>query len=236
MPHSPSLRSLFLAWVCFSLAFSAVIQAFLTTFLVDSGYETPIKNMDELFASGIKLAYRVDHSFIFENGDETEASKVKQNHVYCPSFHVCVEWANYHKNISILLSDNLAKMYYAIGDFVGENSEPFLCPLEDGVVFSTGLTMIIFIGDPLLRRVNKIIGRVIEAGIYNYWTSQHFHWIKLEFRKIAIVQLIDEYYSFNFYHIQPAFYLLLIGWCLSALCFIFEVMYNRLLNKRKLCL
>jgi len=70
MPRTPSLRSLFLAWVCFSVAFSTVFQAFLTTFLVDSGYKTPIKNMDELFASDMKLAYPPEYSYIFENGDE----------------------------------------------------------------------------------------------------------------------------------------------------------------------
>jgi Na+/H+ antiporter NhaC len=56
MPRTPTLRSLFLAWVCFSLAFNTVFQAFLTTFLTDSGYKTPIKNMDELFAVGMNLA------------------------------------------------------------------------------------------------------------------------------------------------------------------------------------
>jgi len=50
MPRTPSLRPLFLSWVCFSLAFSTVFQAFLTTFLTDSGYKIPIRNMDELLA------------------------------------------------------------------------------------------------------------------------------------------------------------------------------------------
>ena len=72
MPRTPSLRSLFLAWVCFSLAFSTVFQAFLTTFLIDSGYKTPIKDMDEISASGIKLAYPEENSIIFEDGDQTE--------------------------------------------------------------------------------------------------------------------------------------------------------------------
>jgi hypothetical protein len=75
MPRAPSLRSVFLARVYFSLAYSAVFQAFLTALLIDSGYKTPIQNMDELFASGIKLAYPKGYKFLFENGDETEASK-----------------------------------------------------------------------------------------------------------------------------------------------------------------
>jgi hypothetical protein len=41
-----------------------VFQAFLTTFLIDSGYKTPIQNMDELFASGMRLAYLTEYDFI----------------------------------------------------------------------------------------------------------------------------------------------------------------------------
>jgi hypothetical protein len=66
----------FLARVYFSLAYSAVFQAFLTTYLIDSGYKASIQNMDELFASGIKLAYPKGYNFLFEIGDEMEASKL----------------------------------------------------------------------------------------------------------------------------------------------------------------
>ena len=90
MPRTPSLRSLFLAWMCFSVAFITVFQAFLTTFLTDSGYKTPIQNMDELFASGIKLAYPPQYRYIFDSGEETEASKVLRNSVDCSSYDVCV--------------------------------------------------------------------------------------------------------------------------------------------------
>jgi len=62
MPRTPSLRSLFFAWVCFFLAFSTVFQAFLTTFIIEPGNKPPIRNMDELLASGMKLAYRPFHS------------------------------------------------------------------------------------------------------------------------------------------------------------------------------
>jgi hypothetical protein len=86
MQRAPSLRLLFLDWVFFSLAFSAVFQVFLTKSPFDSGYKTPIPNLDELFASGIKLAYPPENSFIFVNGDETEVSNVKRNRENCPSY------------------------------------------------------------------------------------------------------------------------------------------------------
>jgi len=232
MPRTPSLRSFFLAWVVFSLAFSAVFQAFLTTFLIESGYKTPIQNLDEMFASGIKLFYRTEYSSIADNGDETYALKLKRNRLVCPSNVDCLNRAIHQKNVSILIPDMLAEEKYANGAYVGENSEPLLCRLEDGVVYNTGLAMVMFHGEPLMGRVNIIIDRVVEAGLYNYWVSFRFNFFKIESRKIAIVHPLDGYYSFNLYHMQPAFYILLMGWFLSALCFMVELLYKRILHKR----
>jgi hypothetical protein len=201
-------------------------------FLIDSGYETPIQNMDELFASGIKLAYPPDLNFIFEIL-ETEGSKVKRNQVNCSSYEVCVNWAAYEKNVSILLSDTVAEIHYARGYFVGENSEPLVCGLEDGIFYNSGLSMVMFHGDPLKRRVTEIVDRVVEAGLYNRWISLCFNLLKINSGKIAVVSFLDGYYSFNLYHMQPAFYLILMGWCISALCFTVEVLYNRVLHKIK---
>jgi hypothetical protein len=233
MPRTPSLRSLFFAWVCFSVAFSTVFQAFLTTFLIDSGYKTPIQNMDELFASGIKLAYLPNYRPIFDNGDEIEASKVLRNSVYCPSFEVCISWAKYQKNVSFLMSDLFVEHYYSNGDLVGEHSETVVCKLEDDVFLQSGYTMLMHRGEPLMGRVNEIIDRLVQAGIYNFWLSLYMHQNKLYSKKIALVHPFDGYYSFKLYHMQPAFYLLLMGWCLSVLCFMFELLYNRVLGKRK---
>ena len=231
IPRTTSLRSLFLSWVCFSVAFCTVFQAFLTTFLIDSGYKTPIQNTDELFASGIKLAYTREFKFIFEKYDKTELSKVERNRANCPSYEVCVDWAKYRKNVSILMVDRVAEEMYASGSFVGENSEPLVCMLEDGVVYFSCPSMLMFHGDPLMKRINEIISRVVAAGLYNFWISLIFQKNKLLTRKIGIVHPPDGYYSFNLYHLQPAFYLLLIGWFLSALCFMVELLYNYILKK-----
>ena len=105
MPRTTSLRLLFLAWMCFSLAFSTVLQAFLTTFLIDSGYKTPIQNMDELFASDIKLSFPEQNNIFFQDGDQTEISKIKSNLAKCKIGWECLYWALYHKNVSIFYQD-----------------------------------------------------------------------------------------------------------------------------------
>jgi hypothetical protein len=214
------------------MAFSTVFQAFLTTFLIDSGYKTPIQNTDELFASGIKLAYPQEYNFIFIVGDEKDALKVQNNRANCSFREVCMNWAIHQKNVSVLMSDTTAEMSYATGGLIGENSERLLCRLEDGAVLSTGISMLMYHGEPLLRRVTEIIDRVFQAGLYKYWASLYVHSLKIDSRKIAIVHPLDGYYSFNLYHMHPAFYLLLMGCCLSALCFMMELLFKRVLTKR----
>jgi hypothetical protein len=232
MPRTPSLRSLFLSWVCFSVTFTTVFQAFLISYLTNSGYKTPIRNMDELFASGIKFAYAPEMNNYYHIGDETEVSKIYRNLVNCESYLECIEWAKDHKNASILLYEQDAEFFYALGYFVGENSKPLVCKLEDGVVIQHSKTMLMYPGDPLMRRVNEIIDRVVEAGLYNHWISLRICWSKITEGKIPIVQKLNEYYSFNIYHMQTSFNFLLMGWFLSALCFVVEVLYKRFLSKR----
>jgi hypothetical protein len=187
--------------------------------------------MDELYDSGIKLAYFPYYSFVLEIGDETEVSTVHRNLAKCPSFEDCLLWSMYHKNVSVLLDDIMAKFFYSSGSFIGEDSKPLVCELEDGVVFPASLTMMMLHGDPLMRRVNEIIDRVVEAGLLNSWISLVMNLFKIDSRMIAIVQPLDGYYTFNLYHMQTVFYLLLMGWCLSALCFVVELLYNRVLSK-----
>ena len=83
----------------------------------------------------------------------------------CPFTETCLKGAKNEKNESVLLSDIMAEITYANGDFIGDNSEPLLCGLEYGAVFNTELSMLMFSGDPLLRRVIEIFDRVVETGL-----------------------------------------------------------------------
>jgi hypothetical protein len=147
--------------------------------------------------SGNILAYQEGQSYIFDCGDETEGSQVQRNRVNFPSFLVCVDWAKYQKNASILLNDLDVEEAYAVVNFVGETSQTLVCRLEDGIFYTNGQSMLMLHGDPLMKRVTEIIERVVEAGLHNHWISITMNKYKLLSRKIAIVTPFDGYYSFN---------------------------------------
>ena len=142
-----------------------MFQIFLTTFLIDSGYKTPIQNVDELFTSGIKLGYLQGFSQSLYYADEMDVSKLRRNYVDCLSFRVLMNWVKYQSNVSFLMSDFYAEFYYANGALVGQNSEPLFCKLKDGVFNQASQTMLMLHIDPLMRRVTEFVGRVVEAGI-----------------------------------------------------------------------
>jgi hypothetical protein len=151
----------------------------------------------------------------------------------CPSFEVCLNWAKYYKNVSVFWSEYSYQFEYINGKLFGGNGEPLLCRVDDGVMFTSQCVMVMFYGEPLLKRMNEIFGRVVEAGIYKFWVSRLENSYKIKFQNIGIVSPLDKYYSFNLYHMQPAFYLLLMGLCLSVFCFVIELFCYRLLNKRR---
>jgi hypothetical protein len=234
MPRAPSLRLLFLAWVCFSLAFSTVFQAFLTTFLTNSGYKKPFQNINEVSAAGISFFYKPEYNFLFD-GNETGLANVQ---IYSPQdlyFEYILEimkWASNNKNISLFFDDLWVESYYDTCVYGDQTCEPAMCKLEYGFVYNNRLSMVMFHGDPLLRRVSEIIDRVVEAGLYRYWISLETNAFTLISGKRFLFHPSEEFYSFNIYHMEPAFYLLLMGWCLSSLCFMVELLYDRLLRKR----
>jgi len=50
-PRSAPLRLFFFCWVCYSVAISTVFQAYLTIFLIEPGYEEPIRNIEQMLKS-----------------------------------------------------------------------------------------------------------------------------------------------------------------------------------------
>jgi len=142
----------------------------------------------------------------------------------------CANWAFYHKYDPFFISDRSAVINIDYAHILSKSSKSWFCRLQNEMVYNKGLRMVMMKGEPLLRRVSKILDRVVELWFYNFWVSLNRHVSKFLYREIAIDHNLDGYYTFILYHLHPAFYLLLVGYCLNALCFIFQL-YNRLINK-----
>jgi hypothetical protein len=205
-----------------------VFQAYLTTFLIEPGYEEPIRTFEEMLQSQKK------YGFIKEYFSDIKffpgASANAKDAVRCPDVPTCFIWATEFHNISIIVHDLDMEIYRAKGDWTDENNRPLLCEIEGGVVGTLEFLMVAMKGTPFLQFINDVLRRIIEGGIIMHIKKKSFDKLKIE-SKLDVPTSYDTYYALNITHLQTAFYLLILGYVLAVACFVTEIMWHCYLSK-----
>ena len=229
-PRSAPLRLFFFCWVCYSVAISTVFQAYLTTFLIDPGYEEPIKTVEQMLKSDMKFGFIDEYELFFENVPGSVDSDILHKYVRCPDRGSSFNWAAVYQNMSIVFDNLNIEICRDMGKLTDENNRPLLCELEDGGVASIDIVLLVLRGSPFLELINDIIDHIVESGILT-------HIKKRDFPKENILSMPDAfafddtYTVFGVRHLQTAFYLLMIGYVLAIACFVTEVMWHRYRSK-----
>jgi hypothetical protein len=148
-PRTKPLRVFFFSWVCYSVAFSTVFQAYLTSFLIDTGYEVPIKTMDQMLKSRMKFGFPRQFKPFFNDSNDSVVSSILKGMVFCPDLTTCLNWARTHRNISTICTDLDADYSKSFGLSTDENNRPLLCDLEDGDVVHIEIVTALLKGNPL---------------------------------------------------------------------------------------
>jgi hypothetical protein len=183
-----------------------------------------------MLTSKIKYGYDPNIDYLYNETDDAIDHTILKNRVPCHSATACLQWAHDYKNISVILFDELVEEKYSNSSLMDENSKPLICPLDDGILMTAKFAMLVHAGYPLLERIDEIIQRVVEAGMFMQWRKLHFEMIRIESRKIHSYSLLDDYYSFTLEHMQPAFYMLLMGLCTSTVIFLLELANHRVIH------
>jgi len=226
-PRTTRLRVFFMSWVCYSVAISTVFQAYLTTFLIDTGYEEPIKTIDQMLNSTMKFGFASAHKGFFNNSTDPVGRSILKGMVTCPDAASCIKWALTYHNISTLRSDMLKDIWDSYGIATDENNKPFLCDLEDGDVVYVDMVMAVVKGSPLLEHINDIIDRIVEAGLFMYSANVYFTLERIISKTSFSDTLADTYLDINIGHVQSAFYLLLLGHALALISLFVEIIWFR---------
>jgi hypothetical protein len=212
--------------VCYSVAVSTVFQAYLTTFLIEPGYEEPITTVEQMLKSERKFGFIDEYEVFFNNVSGSVDSSILENAVRCPDRGAAFNWAAAYKNISIILEDMNIEIFRCMGKLSDENKRPLLCKLQDGGVRTWGLVLQVIKGSPLLEVINDIIVHVFEAGISTHIKRRDFSKEKIEATWDDFA-FDDTYIAFGASHLQTAFYLLMIGYVMGVACFVTEIVWHR---------
>jgi hypothetical protein len=202
-----------------------VFQTYLTSFLIDPGIIPHPRNLEELARSDIKLGLTYKDEMFYTHRTDDQARQILAKKVECLDADDCYIWAKKYQNLSILTSELLYKFQNSIipSDDTSSNS---LCQIEDGVVEHGPIVMVLPKGSVLLDPINDIILRVVEAGVFGEWVAMTDHMLMVKQKSFIPGGLSDEYYKLTLEHLQSAFYLLLIGYCLSFVFFVTEHISN----------
>jgi hypothetical protein len=151
--------------VCYSVAISTVFQAYVTTYLIEAGYEEQIKTLDEMLKSERKFGFTEGCEMFYANGSDPVNIAILKNAASCPDYDTCFKWAAVYHNISTILYDFKRESYSQLGNWTDENSRPLLCELEDGFIRNFDFVFLVNEGHPLLEYINDVIGRIVQGGI-----------------------------------------------------------------------
>jgi hypothetical protein len=229
-PRSAPLRLFFLSWVCYSVAVSTVFQAYLTTFLIEPGYEETIKSRDEMLKSEKKLAFVEAYKIFFNDSSDPVDSTICNQALHCDNESMCFTWAAVHHNISTIMYDLEMENYRRREDWTDENNRPLLCELEDGVVRTMGLAIAVRKRSPFFQVMDNVVGRILEGGIFMQIKKRGFVKENVQ-TKIDFSMFDDTHSAMNIRHLQTAFYFLVLGYVLAVVCFVTEIMWHRYISR-----
>jgi hypothetical protein len=229
-PRSAPLRLFFFCWVCYSVAISTVFQAYLTTFLIEPGYEEPIKNIEQMLKSEMKFGFHYLYRTFFTNASDTVESAFREDGVECPNVRTCFMWATIYRNFSTILTDIDIENYRLMKKWTDENNRPLLCELEDGVVRTFDYAILFRKRSPFFEIIDEVIGHIIEGGFFLRIKKRGIDKAKLE-SNFDFSTFDDTYYVISVSHLQTAFCLLMLGYVLAVACFVTEIMWHRYRSK-----
>jgi hypothetical protein len=206
-----------------------VFQAYLTTFLIEPGYEEPFRNVEQMVNSERKFGFIDEYEVFFNNVPSSVDSTILNNAVRCPDRGSSYYWAAFYQNMSVVFDTLNIEICRDMGKLTDENNRPLLCELEDGGIASVGLVLLVIKGSPLLEFTNDIMDHIYESGVLMHVKKRDFH-------KEKIVSIWDAFASYDTYtvfgirHLQTAFYLLMLGYILALACFVIEIMWHRYMS------
>ncbi|PSN45479.1 Ionotropic receptor 248 [Blattella germanica] len=231
LPRTSKLRAFFSLWVWYCFAISMIFQVYFTTFLVDPGIQKSIRTLEELLNSGFKYACNKEWDDFIKFTTPEYYSKINLEKVYCKDFE-CYEFV-LNSSDFLTVSSSPLFAYYTSSSLHTTNLP--LCSIEEDI-FRMDVVMYLQKGNPLVKYFNSAIRALMEFGLLSKYHQDMKILLKAE--GISSIYSSDEfsvtdYFVFSTAHLIFAFYILGMGYSLSSLAFIAEMLYAAEFQFRK---
>jgi hypothetical protein len=218
MPRGVRFRLLFFVFVLYAFAISTVFQTFMTSFLVDPGYENQLKSLDEILDSGIAFGFTDGESVFFGLSSDLRHNMVVERAEKCVTYEVCINRIRETGNFAIF-----APMWIVQNYTNTINDHSTVCLLNDDDYSFFFITTYVQKGSFFLELLNKYVTLLIESGMFAR-AARDSVYVPKPIRND--IDMSEGYFVFTLSHLRIAFYILFVGQVLSFLLFLCEVFYH----------
>ncbi|PSN34682.1 Ionotropic receptor 600 [Blattella germanica] len=222
MPKTSMLRTLVFLYICYSFAIVTVFQAYFMSYLVEPSYEKRITTFDHLINSGLAYGANDGFKFLVQTMALNISARFGTNYINCGSMSTCVERVMSSRDITTLCTNGYA--HITAIKMGAEHVEKVLCSLDEKS-FSGSIIALVPRGSPFLERLNTLISRSLESGLFTKFWNEYTLNILLS-TKAKFDNDSDEYVSFEINHLASAFWVLVIGLGLGCVLCILEIAYH----------
>lgn len=221
VPDTLKLRVIIIHWIFYCFLITNIFQSCLTTSFTVKNLEKEINTIDDMSKSDYQIIAAIDYAKLIKRylNVTTGVNRTELTDKLLP-----MEWFQYNQfignnNINYAYANKHHMINYYANVKLQNNIPLYHAARECPVPFLA--CYILPFGSPLLKRINNIIGRLENAGIFRYWER------KMKADDVAIhlerTEGTPERLGFDK---MFAFYFLLFGWAISFLAFLGEYFFT----------
>jgi hypothetical protein len=232
MPRTTRLRILFLLWLFYCLHINIVYLTFLTTFLIQPGFEHQIEKVEELVESDVEYGFHEGFDKYFNDSTDKILVKMLNNRENCtftPTHTANGTDCHYRTIIKgefAVLETNHYMQYLTANNLIEQSGKPLFYSFKE-TFLRINFVMYLTKGNHLLDSINNIITHAVEAGLIDQWWRE----MKLSWTLRTGKQIHEKSSTLALLDLQSAFIVLFLGLGFCIAVFMVERICFRRLKK-----
>lgn len=213
---SACLKYLFYLWCVFCLMLNSAYQTKLTSYLTKPAYEHQISTIAEMVDAGLSYGgFPLLRILMNETGNEVYL-KVFKNFVNCPLTVECANRSAEKRDFGVFKSVKIIN-YLKPKIYTYPDGRPKLFQVKDVIsIYKVQMKMIR--GLPFYERINQLIPRIVENGLFAKWSKD----VESNRKYISA----NEFKQLTVQHLKIVFIIYILGNSVAFVEFLLEIVYN----------
>jgi hypothetical protein len=207
---------------------NTVFQTYATGYIVQPGYHKQIFSVEDVITSDTEYRFYPGMCVLLPDSSDWRFKGMLSHRISCYG-ETCICRAIEKKDFAILLDTTYAeyrKTYVACNKSV-------ICRFKQKIMARLA-ALHLKKGSFLKEYINRLIDIALEGGLDDFWWKITVHTLRIKAAVGVRITLIGDNMAILLIHLQSALYLLQLGYCLSFIIFLGELLHHKLSNKNYL--